>query len=75
MSKWTAGKHDGIKSSCSDVAHVIPTHISLSKASHLDKPNNNVIDIETPPPNILQVTRPKVGMDKALAGKMLGIIM
>lgn len=40
MSTWPGRKHNDFKSPCSDVAHVIPTHISLSKISHLDKPNN-----------------------------------
>lgn len=69
MSKWTGGKHNGFKSPCSYVAHVILTHISLSKTSHLDKPQNGIMEIQIPPPHLRQITRQKVGMDKPLAEK------
>lgn len=66
MSKWPGRKHNGFKSPCSDMALVRPTHISLSKISYLHKPNN-VMEIQTLPPNVWQVTKQKVGFYLPLA--------
>lgn len=66
MNKWIGGKHNGFKSLCPDVVHVM-SYISLSKTWVSPKQYHGDIDSS---PNKRQVIRQKIGMDESLAKKV-----